>query len=186
FGTEVILSRTGYTGELGFELYFKANENIAEKIWDAIFDAGKEFDIQPVGLGARDSLRLEMGFCLYGNDIDQNTNPIEAGLGWITKLKKPSFVGKNVLVEAKEKGTKRKLTALISEEKIFPRKDYEIKSEGRVIGKITSGTVSPSLDKAIALAYIDSDQINDENKLNISIRGKDYAAQITKLPFVKK
>ncbi|MBX3008751.1 MAG: glycine cleavage system aminomethyltransferase GcvT [Melioribacteraceae bacterium] len=186
FNNEVILSRTGYTGELGFELYFKNGENFAEKIWNAIFEAGKEFDIQPVGLGARDSLRLEMGFCLYGNDIDQNTNPIEAGLGWITKLKKPSFIGKDILVEAKEKGTKRKLTALISEEKIFPRKDYEIKSEGKVIGKITSGTVSPSLDKAIALAYIDSDQINETNKLNISIRGKEYSAQITKLPFVKK
>jgi aminomethyltransferase len=185
-GVDMILSRTGYTGELGYELYFKGNEAIAEKVWNAVFESGKEFDIQPVGLGARDSLRLEMGFCLYGNDIDQTTNPIEAGLGWITKLKKPSFIGKDVLVSVKEKGPGRKLVAMVSEERAFPRHGYDLTADGKKIGYITSGTVSPILDKAIALGYVDAEFAKESNKINFFIRGKEVAAQITKLPFVKK
>lgn len=184
-GVDMILSRTGYTGELGYELYFKGNEADAEKVWNALFEAGKEFGIQPVGLGARDSLRLEMGFCLYGNDIDQTTNTIEAGLGWITKLKKPEFIAKDILVKAKEEGTKRKLVPMISEEKAFPRHGYELSVEGKVVGNITSGTVSPTIDKAIALGYIDSQFAKEGTKINFLIRGKEVPAVITKLPFVK-
>ncbi len=185
-GVEMILSRTGYTGELGYELYFKGDEAVAEKVWNAIFEAGKDLGIQPVGLGARDSLRLEMGFCLYGNDIDQTTNPIEAGLGWITKLKKPSFIGKNVLVTTKEMGPRRKLVALVSDERTFPRHGYDLTVDGHKVGHITSGTVSPILDKAIALGYVDAEFAKEGNKINFLIRGKEVEAQITKLPFVKK
>ena len=185
-GIEMIISRTGYTGELGYELYFKGNEFDAEKIWNNKFDAGKEFNIQPVGLGARDSLRLEMGFCLYGNDIDQTTNPLEAGLGWITKLNKNNFIAKDVLVKAKNEGIKRKLVAMISDEKSFPRHGYELAINGNKAGHITSGTVSPILDKAIALGYVNIEYAKKSNKINFLIRGKEIPAVITKLPFLKK
>lgn len=185
-GVDMIVSRTGYTGELGYELYFKGDDATAEKIWNAIFEAGKEFNIQPVGLGARDSLRLEMGFCLYGNDIDQTTNTIEAGLGWITKLKKPNFIGKDVLIKTKEEGPKRKLVALISEEKCFPRHGYDLSVDGKKVGHITSGTVSPILEKAIALGYVESIYAKEGSLINFLIRGKEIPATITKLPFIKK
>jgi aminomethyltransferase len=185
-GYNMIVSRTGYTGELGYELYFKGDEKIAEDVWNKIFEAGKEFDIQPVGLGARDTLRLEMGFCLYGNDIDQNTNPLEAGLGWITKLNKDNFVGKNALLKVKKDGLKRKLVALLSDEKCFPRHGYDLTVSGNKVGVITSGTVSPVLDKAIALGYVDSKFTQDGSIINFSIRGKEIPAKIVKLPFVKK
>ncbi len=184
-GIKMIVSRTGYTGELGYELYFKGDGTIAEKVWNELFDAGKEFNIQPVGLGARDSLRLEMGFCLYGNDIDQTTNTIEAGLGWITKLKKNEFIAKNVLVKVKEEGTKRKLVPMVSEEKAFPRHGYNISVNGNVIGHITSGTVSPILEKAIALGYVETQFAKEGAAVNFVIRGKEVPAVITKLPFVK-
>ncbi len=184
-GNKVILSRTGYTGELGFELYFQGDSEIAEKIWNAIFNAGKEYNIQPVGLGARDSLRLEMGYCLYGNDIDKSTNPLEAGLGWITKLNKPNFVGKSALLSAKENLT-RKLVAISSDEKIFPRHGYEVSFKGEIIGKVTSGTVSPTLEKAIALAYVKKEYSEINTELNIFSRGKEYPAKVVKLPFIKK
>ncbi len=185
-GIEMILSRTGYTGELGYELYFKGNETDAEKIWNSVFEAGKEFDIQPVGLGARDSLRLEMGFCLYGNDIDETTNPLEAGLGWITKLKKDEFIAKDVLLNVKENGLKRKLVALISDEKAFPRHGYDLTVGGNKIGTVTSGTVSPILEKPIALGYVQSEFSAEGSQINFSIRGKEVPAKIVKLPFVKK
>jgi len=184
-GTEIILSRTGYTGELGYELYFKGDESFAENIWNKLFEAGKKYNIQPIGLGARDSLRLEMGYCLYGNDIDQTTNPIEAGLGWITKLKKTEFLGKDVLMKVRENGLKRKLVPLISDEKAFPRHGYDLSVEGVVVGKITSGTVSPMLEKAIALGYVESEFAKEGNKINFIIRGREIPAVITKLPFVK-
>ncbi len=185
-GYDMIVSRTGYTGELGFEIYFKGDENVAEEIWNKIFEAGKEFDIQPVGLGARDSLRLEMGFCLYGNDIDQTTNPLEAGLGWITKLSKENFIAKDVLLKVKAEGLKRKLTPLASDEKAFPRHGYDLTVEGKKVGTITSGTVSPVLEKPIALGYIDSEYTDENSKINFFIRGKEIPAKIVKLPFVKK
>ena len=184
-GTNMIVSRTGYTGELGYELYFKGDETIAEKVWNQLFEAGKEFGIQPVGLGARDSLRLEMGFCLYGNDIDQTTNPLEAGLGWITKLKKNEFIAKNVLLKVKDEGSKRKLVPMVSEEKAFPRHGYDLSVNGKTIGHITSGTVSPILEKAIALGYVDTQFAKEGTTVNFLIRGKEVPATITKLPFVK-
>ncbi|MFN3693739.1 MAG: glycine cleavage system aminomethyltransferase GcvT [Ignavibacterium sp.] len=184
-GVEMIVSRTGYTGELGYELYFEGDETTAEKIWDAVFEAGKEFNIQPVGLGARDTLRLEMGYCLYGNDIDQTTNPLEAGLGWITKLNKSDFVGKEALLKAKENIT-RKLVAMVSEEKTFPRHGYDISANGRKIGHITSGTVSPILDKAIALGYVEKDFSAVDTQVNFVVRGKEFPAKVVKLPFIKK
>lgn len=184
-GIQMIISRTGYTGELGYELYFKGDESIADKVWNAVFEAGKEFGIQPVGLGARDTLRLEMGFCLYGNDIDQTTNPLEAGLGWITKLKKREFIAKDLLLKLKEEGLKRKLVPLISDEKAFPRHGYELSVEGKVVGHVTSGTVSPVLEKAIALGYVETQFAKEGSKINFLIRGREIPAEIIKLPFVK-
>lgn len=185
-GIDMIVSRTGYTGELGYELYFTRAEKSAEHIWNKLFDAGKEFGIQPIGLAARDSLRLEMGFCLYGNDIDQTTNPLEAGLGWITKLKKQGFIGKDELVKAKANGLKRKLVPFITDEKAFPRKGYDITSAGKKVGVLTSGTVSPILDKAIALGYVETPFAKENTELNFLIRGKEVPAKVTTLPFVKK
>lgn len=182
---DMIVSRTGYTGELGFELYFKGDEATAEKVWSNLFEAGKDQGIQPVGLGARDSLRLEKGFCLYGNDIDQTTNPLEAGLGWITKLKKPSFIAKDILLKVKEEGLERKLVPLVSEDKAFPRHGYDLTVNGKKVGHITSGTVSPILEKAIALGYVETKHANEGNQINFLIRGKEIPAVITKLPFVK-
>ena len=185
-GVEMIISRTGYTGEIGYELYFTGDESAAEKVWSEIFGAGKDFDIQPVGLAARDSLRLEMGYCLYGNDIDKTTNPIEAGLGWITKLEKPDFIGKDAILKVKQEGIKRKLVAMISDEKTFPRKGYEIISSGNKVGVITSGTVSPVLEKPIALGYVDKPYNSPGSEVSFKIRDKEFPARITKLPFVKK
>jgi len=185
-GLNLLISRTGYTGELGYEIYFVGDETQAEKIWNLLFETGEEFGIKPVGLGARDSLRLEMGYCLYGNDIDQTTNPLEAGLGWITKLKKNEFIGKDELVKVKENGINRKLTPLISEEKAFPRKGYDITISGKKIGEITSGTVSPVLEKPIALAYVQTEYSPEGTNLNFSIRGKEIPAKVTKLPFISK
>jgi len=183
---EMIVSRTGYTGELGYELYFKGDEQTAEKIWNALFEAGKVFDIQPVGLGARDSLRLEMGYCLYGNDIDKTTNPLEAGLGWITRLSKPHFIGKQALLEVKKNGLKRKLTPLVIEERAFPRHGYPVAFQGKEIGAVTSGTVSPVLEKGIALAYLSTDTLKETKEVQMLIRGKEVPAQIGRLPFISK
>ncbi len=185
-GVDMIVSRTGYTGELGYELYFKGDEKTAETVWNAIFEAGAEFGIEPVGLGARDSLRLEMGFCLYGNDIDNTTNPLEAGLGWITKLKKEEFIGIDILKAVKQNGLKRRLVALVSDERVFPRHNYELSVEGKVVGHVTSGTVSPILEKAIAMGYVDYDYAKEGNTINFLIRGKETPATIVKLPFVNK
>lgn len=185
-GIDMLVSRTGYTGELGYELYFMGDEKIAEHVWNKIFEAGNEFRVQPVGLAARDSLRLEMGFCLYGNDIDSTTNPLEAGLGWITKLKKENFIAKDLLLKTKADGLKRKLVPLITDEKAFPRKGYDVTSNGRTIGKLTSGTVSPVLDKAIALGYVETPFAEENKEVNFLIRGKEILAKVTKLPFVKK
>ncbi|HMN18008.1 MAG TPA: glycine cleavage system aminomethyltransferase GcvT [Ignavibacteriaceae bacterium] len=185
-GVDMILSRTGYTGEVGYELYFKGDEKTAEELWNKIFEAGKEFNIQPAGLAARDTLRLEMGFCLYGNDIDQTTNPLEAGLGWITKLSKQNFIGKDALVKIKENGLKRKLVAITSNEKTFPRHGYDISVNNKKIGTVTSGTVSPMLDKPIALGYVETEFSEIETDVNFLIRGKEIPAKVVKLPFVKR
>jgi aminomethyltransferase len=183
---DFILSRTGYTGELGYELYFKGDEAVARKLWDTLFEAGKEFNILPVGLGARDTLRLEMGYCLYGNDIDETTNPLEAGLGWITKLKKGDFNASDVLKKVKSEGLKRKLVPMVFEERAFPRHGYEIVKDGETIGHVTSGTVSPILNKPIALGYVTIENAVKGNTVSVKIRNKEFSATITKLPFVEK
>lgn len=179
----IFISNTGYTGAGGFEIYFE-NE-LAEKIWDAIFEAGAEFGIKPIGLGARDTLRLEMGFCLYGNDIDDTTSPIEAGLGWITKFNK-DFIDKERLLEHKEKGTGRKLVAFEMIDRGIPRHDYEITdADGNVIGKVTSGTQSPSLQKGIGMGYVKTELSKTGTEIFVKVRDKLLKAQVVKLPFYK-
>lgn len=185
-GVDMTISRTGYTGELGFELYFPSDVATGKKVWDAVFEAGKEFGIGPVGLGARDTLRLEMGFCLYGNDIDQTTHPLEAGLGWITKLDKGEFNGKQVLVDAKSSGMKRKLVGFTLAEKAFPRHGYEITSNGEKIGVVTSGTFSPILDKGIGMGYVPLSYSKPGTAITVNIRNKEIAATVVPLPFIKK
>ncbi len=185
-GVEMIISRTGYTGELGFELYFDSSVATGEKIWNAIMDAGKEFAIQPIGLGARDTLRLEMGFCLYGNDIDQTTHPLEAGLGWITKLSKGDFNGKESLLKFQHEGLRRKLVGfLVEDERAFPRHGYALTNNGTVIGTVTSGTLSPILEKGIGMGYVESGFAEPDTMIEISIRNKPITVRVTKLPFIK-
>lgn len=183
---QMMISRTGYTGELGFELYFDSNPTTAQKIWRAIFDAGNEFGILPVGLGARDTLRLEMGFCLYGNDIDQTTNPLEAGLGWITKLNKGDFIGKPVITKAKENGLQRKLVGFTLPEKSVARHGYPLAVNGNAVGQVTSGTFSPTLEKPIALGYVSTAYAQPGGTVNVLIRGKEIPASLVKLPFLQK
>ena len=180
----VLISNTGYTGAGGFEIYFEGTN--AEVIWNKIFEAGKEFGIQAVGLGARDTLRLEMGFCLYGNDIDDTTSPIEAGLGWITKFTK-DFTNRAAIESQKKNGVAKKLVAFEIIDRGIPRHDYLIVNEaGETIGKVTSGTQSPSLNKAIGMGYVKTEYAAEGNKIFIPIRDNKVAAQIVKLPFYKK
>lgn len=179
----VLVSATGYTGAGGFEVYFE-NEN-AEKIWNAIFEAGAEFGIKPIGLGARDTLRLEMGFCLYGNDINDTTSPIEAGLGWITKFSKEFTNSKNLQLQ-KENGVKRKLVGFEMIDRGIPRHDYKIVNEqGEEIGIVTSGTQSPSLQKAIGMGYVNTELTKENTEIFISIRDQKVKARIVKYPFYK-
>jgi aminomethyltransferase len=179
----VIISATGYTGSGGFEIYVK-NED-AEKVWNKVFEAGKDYGIQPIGLGARDTLRLEMGYCLYGNDIDDTTSPLEAGLGWITKFDK-DFIDKEFLAKQKEVGVTRKLVAFELIEKGIPRHDYPIvDAHDNVIGKVTSGTMSPSLDKAIGLGYVPTELAAEGSEIFVQIRNKSLKAVVVKLPFYK-
>jgi aminomethyltransferase len=181
-GVPMLISRTGYTGEPGFELYF-ANE-YAEAVWEKVFAAGAEFDIEPIGLGARDSLRLEKKMCLYGNDIDQTTNPLEAGLGWITKLDKGDFLGRDAMLAAKEAGLNRRLVALVLQESGFPRHGYEVYAGDEKVGEVTSGTVSPMLDKGIAMAYVATGHTKIGTELSVMIRNKPVKAIVVKPPFV--
>ena len=185
-GYNMILSKTGYTGEPGYEIYFKASKEDSEKIWDAIFEAGKEYEIEAVGLGARDSLRLEKKMCLYGNDIDETTNPIEAGLGWITKMDKEDFIGKSEIAKIKEQGITRKLSSLLFDDpKAFPRQGYNVlNADGQIIGKITSGTISPILGKGIAIAYLKKEQAAIDSTVFVEIRKNKFEAKIIKGAFV--
>ncbi len=179
----VIVSATGYTGSGGFEIYVK-NED-AEAVWKKVFEAGKDYGIKPIGLAARDTLRLEMGYCLYGNDIDDTTSPIEAGLSWITKFSK-DFVNAEAIKKQKEEGVTRKLIAFELTERGIPRKDYEIvDTEGNVIGKVTSGTMSPSLGKGIGLGYVSLNHTKLNTEIRIQIRKKQIPAKVVKLPFYK-
>ncbi len=182
---DMIISRTGYTGELGFEIYFRGGPETAEHIWNKIFESGEEFGIEPVGLGARDTLRMEKGLCLYGNDIDETTNPIEAGLGWITKLDKGDFNGRDAIAKVKEEGIKRRLVGfIIDAEKFIPRKGYKIFHGSQEIGHVTSGNLSPMLNKPIGLGYVAKDYKAPETKIEIEARGKRFPAEIVKMPFV--
>ena len=177
-----IISNTGYTGAGGFELY--VDKNHAEKVWNALFEAGSSDGIKPIGLGARDTLRLEMGFCLYGNDIDDTTSPLEAGLGWITKFSK-DFTNSENLKRQKEQGVKRKLIGFKMLEKGIPRHDYAIKDHtGGVIGKVTSGTISPVLSIGIGLGYVTTDFTQPGREIFIDVRGKNLKAIVQKPPFI--
>ncbi|WP_396161934.1 glycine cleavage system aminomethyltransferase GcvT [Flavobacterium sp.] len=180
----VIVSATGYTGSGGFEIYFK-NED-AESIWNKVFEAGAAFGIKPIGLAARDTLRLEMGFCLYGNDINDSTSPLEAGLGWITKFDK-TFTNSDQLLQQKEAGVARKLVGFEMIERGIPRHDYEIcDAQGNVVGIVTSGTQSPSLGIAIGMGYVPSALAAVDSEIYIRIRNKDIKAKVVKMPLYKK
>ncbi|MDC6352075.1 glycine cleavage system aminomethyltransferase GcvT [Zeaxanthinibacter sp. PT1] len=179
----VIISATGYTGSGGFEIYCKNEE--AEQVWEKVLEAGADYGIKPIGLAARDTLRLEMGYCLYGNDIDDTTSPLEAGLGWITKFTK-DFVNSEALKEQKENGISRKLVAFELQERGIPRQGYELlDQEGTVIGKVTSGTMSPSLGKGIGLGYVPVEHSKPGSELQIKIRKNNLPVTIVKLPFFK-
>ena len=180
----VIISATGYTGSGGFEIYCKNDQ--AEAIWNKVFEAGAAYGIKPIGLAARDTLRLEMGFCLYGNDISDTTSPLEAGLGWITKFNK-EFTNSENLKKQKEEGVTRKIVAFEMQERAVPRHDYEIvDGTGAVIGIVTSGTMSPSMNKGIGLGYVTVANSAIDSDIFIRIRKNDVPAKVVKLPFYKK
>lgn len=183
---DVIFSTTGYTGSGGCEVYVSNDK--AAQLWDKIFEAGKEFGIKPIGLGARDTLRLEMGFCLYGNDIDDTTSPIEAGLGWITKLSdSKDLIDRDLMLRQKEEGVSRRLKGFIMIDRGIPRQHYEVvDAEGNRIGEVTSGTMSPMLKVGIGMAYLDKGYWKADTEIFIRIRNKDLKARITSTPFYKQ
>jgi aminomethyltransferase len=179
----VVVSATGYTGSGGVEIYFEDKEDNAEKIWNAIFEVGKPQGLKPIGLGARDTLRLEMGYCLYGNDIDDTTTPLEGGLGWITKFSK-DFTAKEILEKQKAEGIKRKLVGFEMVDKGIPRHGYEIVEEnGNKIGEVTSGTQAPSLGKPVGLGYVSKEYSSIDSKIYIKVRDKKLEAKVVKVPF---
>ena len=179
----VIISATGYTGSGGIEIYFEDKDDNANIIWDKIFEAGKSHGLKPIGLAARDTLRLEMGYCLYGNDIDDSTSPLEAGLGWITKFSK-DFTAKDILEKQKSEGIKQKLVGLEMMEKGIPRHGYEIQNkEGKVIGRVTSGTQSPTLQKPIAMGYVDNNYSKIDTEVLVKVRDKLLLTKVVKMPF---
>ncbi|MCX6843970.1 MAG: glycine cleavage system aminomethyltransferase GcvT [candidate division WOR-3 bacterium] len=183
-GVKALVSRTGYTGEDGFEVYIPATA--ADKVWDAIFAAGKEFDIEPIGLGARDTLRMEMKMALYGNDIDKTTNPIEAGLSWVVALDKPEgFIGSDVLKRVETEKPARRLVCLEMQDRSIARPHYSILANGQPVGMVTSGTMSPSLNKGIALGYVKRASAKAGTEVQVDIRGRSATAVIVKPPFYK-
>lgn len=181
-GKKMIISRTGYTGEKGFELYHDPVDS--EDLWDKIFQAGGEFNIKPVGLGARDTLRMEMKYMLYGNDIDKNTTPLEAGLGWIVKFQKGDFIGKDALLRRKDKKSSRKSVIFELEERGIPRKGYLIFKDNEEIGKVTSGSISPTLNKGIGIGYVKNEFSEPGTKIDIEARRTTITAEIKKPPLV--
>jgi aminomethyltransferase len=187
-GIDAIISRTGYTGEnIGFEIYVSSDKATSEKLWNAIFEAGKEFNIKPIGLGARDTLRLEAGYCLYGNDIDNTTNTIEAGLGWITKPNKGDFNGKPKVLSELANGVSRKLVGFIVDSRLVARHGYEIyDGDEKKIGTVTSGSASPVLGKNIGLGYVAKAHADQGNFIKIKIRNDYVNSEIVKIPFVGK
>lgn len=181
---DVIISNTGYTGSGGFELYLHNAD--AEKVWNAIFEAGQDEGILPIGLAARDTLRLEKGFCLYGNDIDDTTSPIEAGLGWITKFNDHNnFIDKDYLLKQKDEGVENRLRGFVMEDRGIPRKDYEVvNANDEVIGRVTSGTMSPILQQGIGMAYLHKDYSKFDAEIFIKVRNRNLKAKVVKIPFV--
>lgn len=182
-GTRALVSRTGYTGEDGFEIYCKNEDGV--KVWREILGAGEAFSIEPVGLGARDLLRLEMKYCLYGNDIDKTTTPLEAGLSWITKLNKEDFIGKEALLKQKEAGVTQRLVCFVMKERGMPRPHYKIFKGEDEVGMVTSGNFSPSVDKYIGMGYLQKPFHKSGTEIEIDIRGNRKAAVVVKPPFYK-
>jgi aminomethyltransferase len=179
----VLISATGYTGSGGIEVYFEDKDDNANQVWNKIFEGGSAQGLKPIGLAARDTLRLEMGYCLYGNDIDDTTTPLEAGLGWITKFTK-DFTARDILEKQKAEGIKQKLVGLEMIDKGIPRHDYEIQNkDGEVIGRVTSGTQAPTLQKAIAMGYVNKDYSKHGTEIYIKIRDKALLAKVVKMPF---
>lgn len=183
-GIDGIISRTGYTGEDGFELYIPAAD--AMKLWDALMEAGADKGLIPTGLGCRDSLRLEMGYALYGNDLDEEHTPLESGLGWVTKLDKGDFIGRKVLAKQKEEGVTRRLVGFRLTEKGFPRHDYPITSGGEDVGVVTSGVVSPSLGVGVGMGYVPTELSKAGTEIGIRIRNKVIPAVVQRPPFYKE
>lgn len=181
-GIKTLISRTGYTGEKGFELY--CNSEDAEKLWNEIMDTGDDYDLKPAGLGARNTLRLEKKLCLYGNDIDENTNPLEAGLSFAVDLQKDDFIGKEKIVEVKNKGIEKKLIGFKLIGRGIPRHGYDINIDEKKIGRVTSGSFSPSLDENIGLGYVDVEEAEIGNEIEIMIRNRKVEAEIVKTPFI--
>lgn len=185
-GTKVFISRTGYTGEDGFEIFVwdtpLSNPDKAVKVWNTILEAGKEFDIQPCGLGARDTLRLEAGLCLYGNDIDEETTPLEARLSFVVKFDKGEFIGKQALLKQREEGIKKRRVGIVMIDRGIPRAKFEIYREEQKIGYVTSGTFSPLLRKGIAMGYVQKEHAKEETEIIIKIRRKNAKAKIVKFP----
>ncbi|HHG83320.1 MAG TPA: glycine cleavage system aminomethyltransferase GcvT [Bacteroidetes bacterium] len=180
----ILVATTGYTGERTYEIFFPNAH--AHKIWDALFEAGAPLGLEPTGLGARDTLRLEMGYMLYGNDITDTTSPLEAGLGWITKLKKGDFNGRDAILKLKEEGLKRKLVGFVMDERAIPRSHCEIAYNGETIGEVTSGSLSPLLNKGIGMGYVPKELAAEGGKIDIVIRKKHMSATIVRPPFVQK
>lgn len=183
-GVPAVISGTGYTGEDGFELYVAAGD--AQAVWRAVLGSGEPLGILPAGLGARDSLRLEMGYALYGQELDDAHTPLESGLGWVTKLDKSDFVGRDHLAEQRAAGLSRRLVGLVATERGFPRSGYPILSEGETVGTVTSGTISPSLGVGIAMGYVPNELSAKETPLQIDARGRPFAAAVCATPFYTK
>jgi aminomethyltransferase len=183
-GAHCLVARTGYTGEDGFEVYCDAAD--AERLWNGLLEAGAPEGVVPAGLGARDTLRLEKAYPLYGHELDDGTTPLEAGLEWVTKFSKNSFLGRDALVKQKQEGIKRKLVGLELLEPGIARSEYVLLKEGQTIGRVTSGTKSPTLGKAIALAYVTVEESNTDNVVDVEIRGRNTKAKVVSLPFYRR
>lgn len=180
-GVDALISRTGYTGELGYEIYVDRSQS--EALWNNLFNSGRAFDAEPIGLGARDTLRLEMKYCLYGNDIDAGTNPLEAGLGWITKLKKGDFIGRKALLKVKEEGLKRKLIGYETLDRTIPRHGYPIYKDDEDVGVTTSGGHSPMLKRGIGMGYVPVELSEPGTELQLKLRGEDHPIKVVPTPF---
>ncbi|MEW6229066.1 MAG: glycine cleavage system aminomethyltransferase GcvT [Bacillota bacterium] len=182
-GVECLVSRTGYTGEDGFELFFDRRH--AGTLWNVLLEAGRNFDVEPIGLGARDTLRLEMGYALYGSELDPGTNPLEAGLGWVVAMDKGDFIGRESLAKARRKGLSKRLAGFKLSERGVPRAHCEVSRDGKVVGRVTSGSLSPSLGVGIGLCFVPPDLAKPGTQLDVVIRGKGVPAEVVKPPFVR-